>query len=73
MNKFSCLHGNERYVACDDEVAYRNEQGNCIDSFRSNRQRVSITLWGCGSPVETSERLRSEAPTEPTGETTPIP
>lgn len=26
------------------EVAYRNEQGNCIDSFRSNRHTLPITL-----------------------------
>ena len=37
MNEFSCLHGNERYVACDDDVLHRNKQGNCIDSFRFHR------------------------------------
>ena len=29
-----------------DDVADRNKQGNCIDSFRFHRQSLPITLWG---------------------------
>ena len=54
----SDLYAALQYVSNDgnDDVAYRNEQGNCIDSFHSNRQRVSITLWGIPQSPKKSKK-----------------
>ena len=43
---------------------------NFLNSFVHNLSFPQEVL-GCGSPVETSKRLRFEAPTEPAGETHP--
>lgn len=38
--------GRKQQMVCGRSiVAYGNEQGNCIDSFRSNRQQVPISLF----------------------------
>lgn len=47
MNEFSCLHGNERYGACDDASTVITSIGFCPQKSRSTALRPVDPLRAC--------------------------
>ena len=51
MNEFSCLHGNERYGACDDASTVITSIGFCSPKSRAQQMimRLALSFRGTGA------------------------
>ena len=58
MNELSCLHGSERYGACDDEAHQRGrerrERSSGQERVREKRQKTAAIFKPCENSEETA-------------------
>ena len=58
MNELSCLHGSERYGACDDEAHQRGrerrERSSGQERVREKRQKTTAIFKPCENSEETA-------------------
>ena len=55
MNEFSCLHGNERYGACDDASTVITSIGFCSPKSRAQQMIMCLALSFRGTGAHTGD------------------